>query len=300
MLQLELKKTMGQDWKRKTMNHGRTAPETMKQAVSEVIGGKSCRTVAREFDVKRSTLQRYIKLQRSHIAVANDAAPEVVYKPNYENARVLSNEDEQLLADYLLRSSQLNYGLTIRDCRQLAFQFAKANKKRYPSSWDLKEVVGVEWFRLFMKRHPHLAVRTPEGTSLSRATSFNKKNVSDFFDNLHVVLDKYKFEPQNIFNIDESGLTTVQKPGRIIAEKELKQVSKMTSAERGTLITICAAINAIGNAVPPFLIFPRVNYREFMIKGAPPGTVGVAHTSGWMTSDNFVLFLKHLANHLVG
>ena len=64
------------------MNHGRTAPETMKQAVSEVIGGKSCRTVAREFDVKRSTLQRYIKLQRSHIAVANDAAPEVVRKPN--------------------------------------------------------------------------------------------------------------------------------------------------------------------------------------------------------------------------
>lgn len=122
--------------------------------------------------------------------------------------------------------------------------------------------------------------------------------MGEFQTNLKNVLEKFTFGPESIYNIDETGVTTVHKPGKIIANKGSKQVSKATSAERGQLVTICAAISAIGTALPPFLVFPRVKVREeIMTLGAPPGTSVAAHPSGWMTGDNFVIYLKHFIKY---
>lgn len=66
------------------------------------------------------------------------------------------------------------------------------------------------------------------------------------------------FPPERIWNLDETGLTTVQNPKKIISPKGVKQIGKATSAERGQLVTLIACINAIGNHIPTMLIFPRV------------------------------------------
>ena len=55
-----------------------------------------------------------------------------------------------------------------------------------------------------------------------------------------------------------------------------------------------ATVNAIGNAIPPFMVFPKVHFKDLMVHGAPPGTVGTAHVSDWMTADSFYLFMKHI------
>ncbi|KAJ4436116.1 hypothetical protein ANN_18743 [Periplaneta americana] len=39
--------------------------------------------------------------------------------------------------------------------------------------------------------------------------------------------------------------------------------------------------------------FPRVHFKEFMLLGAPMGTLGLAHSSGWMTAENFVHVMVH-------
>ena len=68
--------------------------------------------------------------------------------------------------------------------------------------------------------------------------------------------------PNDIYNADKTGCSTVQKVGntKVIARKNEKQVGKITSGERGTLVTMLVAINAAGNLVPPFMVFPHVHF----------------------------------------
>lgn len=60
---------------------------------------------------------------------------------------------------------------------------------------------------------------------------------------------------------------------------------------------MAVAVNALGNSIPPFFIFPRKKYRPFFIRDAPTGSVGAANGSGWMQEEEFLLFLDHFANH---
>lgn len=271
------------------------SPERMKAAVKRVVEeGCSVRSSAEMYSIDRKTLDRYVKKY-----VSSENKDEVSMKPNYNSSQIFTCHEETLLESYIVKSCKLHYGFTPKTARQFAFQFAVANNKKIPDKWVENEMASFDWLRGFMHRHSKiLSLRTPESTSLSRATAFNRTTVGEFQTNLKNVLEKFKFGPESIYNIDETGVTTVHKPGKVIANKGSKQVSKATSAERGQLVTMCAAISAIGTSLPPFLVFPRVKVREdIMTVGAPPGTSVAAHPSGWMTGDNFVLFLHHFIKY---
>ncbi|GFO44783.1 tigger transposable element-derived 4-like protein [Plakobranchus ocellatus] len=75
-------------------------------------------------------------------------------------------------------------------------------------------------------------------------------------------MDKRKFRPECIWNIDATGCFTVQKPQRQLAKKGEICVGSIVSHENGRNITLCGAVNAIGKSIPPFLIFPRVNVQD--------------------------------------
>lgn len=72
----------------------------------------------------------------------------------------------------------------------------------------------------------------------------------------------------------------------------------MTSGERGINITLIAGISAIGNHVPPMLIFPRVHFKEHMMNGAPPGSIGAANPSGWSNEEKFIQYMRHFISHV--
>lgn len=106
-------------------------------------------------------------------------------------------------------------------------------------------------------------------------------------------MKRYNFAPGSIYNVDETDVSTVHKPGRVLAPKEIRQLGKMTSGERGVNTTMIACINAVGNSIPPVFIFSRVFFKDNMMKGAPPGSLGVANQSGWSTEPIFRKFLAH-------
>ena len=158
-------------------------------------------------------------------------------------------------------------------------------------------MAGVDWLNGFLKRRNELGLRMPEATSL-HATSFNVTNVSQFFDNFEIVICRHAYEPHQIWNLNETGLTTDQKPGKVLTQKGLKKVGQLTSGERGTIITLCCCINAVGHALPPAYIFPRVNFRDYKINGAPNGNRGLTTQSGWMNSGLFPKVPEHFIEHM--
>lgn len=140
-------------------------------------------------------------------------------------------------------------------------------------------MAGPDWFTFFMKRNLSRSLRSPEATSLTRATSFNRTNVKHFFNSLGQVIERYNFDGSDIWNVDETGVTT---PNRVVARRGVKQVGAMTSGERGVLVSVACAVQALGNAVPPFFVFPRKRYKEYLIQSGPTGSAGSGNASGWM------------------
>ncbi|XP_037870942.1 uncharacterized protein LOC119629361 [Bombyx mori] len=270
---------------------GRADLSTYKQAYDDVKAGSSLRTTAEKHGLNHCSLFRYV---HKRDAAGNDENQEMGYKAHN---RVFTREQELELSKYLIRCADIYFGLTKKDVMKLAYELTVKYNLSRPRTWDDNGMAGEEWFRMFMKRNSELSVRAAQATSLSRATSFNRKNVDAFYDNLANVMDRYKFEPQNIYNVDETGITTVQKPDRIIARRGARQVGSVTSAERGALVTVAIAVNAIGNAIPPFFVFPRVRYQDHFVRDGPIGSAGSANPSGWMQDESFMHFLDHFRKH---
>ena len=183
----------------------KSIPVDMMQAPSEkvVYETLSISPSAKKYDTDRMTLRRYIAKYREN---PNDFDG---LQPNFKGRQTFTKEEENLLKDYIIKSSKLNYGLSRKQVCKLAYDFASAKNKDAPPTWNSNCHARIDWFRGFMPKHQSLSLRQSQATSLSRATSFNRTNVNAFFSNLKLVLDEHKLGPEATWNIDESGITTI-------------------------------------------------------------------------------------------
>lgn len=92
----------------------------------------------------------------------------------------------------------MNCGLNYIKIRKLTYELAVKN------TWDQKQMAGTDWMKAVQKRNETLSLRTPEATSLSRGTGFNRQNVIDFFTNLKNIFDRETFDASETWNIDET------------------------------------------------------------------------------------------------
>lgn len=123
-------------------------------AVDRVIMDSfTSRKTSERTGVPYQTLAHYIKRYKE-----NEGA--VDFKPTYK-ATVLDGRMEVEMFEYLKPSSKMNYGLTMKDVRTLAYDLAKANGLKMPANWEREKMAGRDWIFSFMKRHP-LSLRKPE------------------------------------------------------------------------------------------------------------------------------------------
>jgi hypothetical protein len=83
-------------------------------------------------------------------------------------------------------------------------------------------------------------------------------------------------------NVDETGVSTVLIPHKIVALKGRKQVGLATFAERGEIITVSVfvAVNALENSLVLIFIFTRKIIREHFIVMGPHAAVELGTDQG--------------------
>ena len=75
-----------------------------------------------------------------------------------------------------------------------------------------------------------------------------------------------------IFNVDETGISIVHKPGKVVTELGRKNVWSVTSVEKGKTHTVITCMSASGFPLPPMMIYPRKRMSESLKQDAVPGT----------------------------
>lgn len=168
--------------------------DALSEAIKEIRGGGSFRKVAEKYKLPKSTIFKYFQLNKNQ-----DLDQNTVELLKNDVKKVFDEHEEIQLCQYLEKAAYLHMGLDSKQARELAYQFAVAkNKAKIPSSWHDHKMAGIGWLRCFRERYSELSLRKPEATSLARATSFNRANVSNFFDNLEKVIKKHNFPPDCI------------------------------------------------------------------------------------------------------
>lgn len=268
--------------------------DKIKSAVSEVtLKVLSIRKAAEKYGIKPATLQHRVEKFRKASEENQSSSPNL-YGSKYTVAQVFTAQQEKLFSEYLLTCSKMHYGLSLQQLLTLAYEYAEYLGCKYPESWTKNRRAGKDWAAGFRNRNQELSLRKPENTSAARSFAFNKTAVAEFFDNFERIMLRYKFTPDRIVNLDETGINTVLPTPKVLAEKKQRQVGQIVSAERGELVTFCGIVTATGAALPPVYIFPRVHFKDPFLNGAPQGSLGLANRSGWMTAELYIQVLQHI------
>ncbi|GBM78850.1 hypothetical protein AVEN_157809-1 [Araneus ventricosus] len=107
------------------------------------------------------------------------------------------------LVQHLIYLEERLFGITLSDLRTLAFELAEKNSIPHVFNTE-KRMARKDWFYEFLKRHPKLALRYPEKTSIASAKVFNRVAINAFFALLDSLYSKYKFSANDIYNADEN------------------------------------------------------------------------------------------------
>lgn len=261
----------------------------MTRAVSSVLESRMTeRAAASNYNVPRTSLQRRIKSVLGN--EQTDMKPQLGYfKPTFEG------NYEQILVEHLRDLDSRLMPLAKLEFLKLAYDLAENLEIPHRFNKE-KKIAGKDFYISFMKRHPELAYRKPQSTSLMRCVGFNKPQVDRFFNNLKALNNKYNFRPSRIFNGDETGVSCVHENDKVITIKGKRQVGKMTSGERGRNVTLMFSMSATGQFIPPLFIFPRKRMNERLMIGAPTESCAFPTTSGWMTTEAFLKWMQHFVS----
>lgn len=268
----------------RTTQRAKWTEEAMKAAIDDIVNNKKkLREASRAYSIPVMTLSDRLKTGDSK-------------KLNLGHKPVFTKEQEHEIAEQVLLLAKVFYGISSVELRRLVFEYAEKNG--VPNKFDKSaKLAGQDWLKGFLKRNPGISIRKPEATSMSRITAFNKVEVDLFFSNLKTEMDKHNFTASKIYNFDETGVSTVQKPGKILGPKGAKQLGAATSWERGKNITVGCAMSAAGQYIPPMFIFPRKRMSPNLTKGGPPNAIYHCSDNGWITEELFIVWLHHFILH---
>ena len=151
-----------------------------------------------------------------------------------------------------------------------------------------------------MCRKPRLRKKNAQNLSAARAMAANPVQVDKFFELLKqwVRAWEIEFKPNNVWNVDETGISDVPKECRVIGISG-ERVFQTMADEKGTTTTVVTFVSAGGLHVPPMIIFKAGKVKNIWRETAPSGYTVQRSDSGYINAElfaeygaKFVDFLK--------
>ena len=133
----------------------------------------------------------------------------------------LNEVEEKDLAGFLEVMSSIGYGKTRKQIKAVAETVAREKGMLQ------KERISDGWFRRFLERQPQLTLRNGDRTAFVRMSAMqNNEALDSYFRELKRIFDEHKLldKPENIYNVDETGMPLDHRTPRILAKKGQKKV----------------------------------------------------------------------------
>ena len=83
---------------------------------------------------------------------------------------------EKDLGNHVKMLSDIFYGLSLEKCCVLAYEFSSQNQLKMKKSWEENKKAGKAWWLGYRQRQ-HLAIRSPEATSLQSIVIQSKSSM---------------------------------------------------------------------------------------------------------------------------
>ena len=240
--------------------------------------GLSLRKAGELYGVPKSTLSDYVQ---GKVEVGRRRGPPTI----------LSNAEENMLVDWAIEMSKIGYGRTRQQVCEIVKQILDKDGRPNPFPDNRP---GKDWWYVFLGRHPHITMRTPEPLQLAQATACTEETIRRWyvafeqFLQIHSVLD-----PSSIWNADETGCPLSPHTGKVLCLTGSRDVYHISGSSKEQITTLCA-ISASGNIIPPMHVFAGQRFKYNPMEGCVPGSYFGKSPNGWMTTE---LFYGWIANH---
>lgn len=186
----------------------------------------------------------------------------------------LNTVEETKLADFLEVVANIGYGKTRKQVMTMAETVARDKKVLR------REKISDGWIRRFIERQPQLSVHKGDSTAFARMDAMKKE---EDLDSYFITLVEHDLihRPGQIFNVDESGMPLEHRSPRVLARKGQKKIRFCSSGNKSQ-ITVVGCVNAIGQVLPPLIIFNAKNLNLDWTVGEVPGTMYGLSENGWI------------------
>lgn len=259
--------------------------DIMENALRLLREGHSQRSVEQQTGIPRRTLRNHLKSG--------------VVKRSLGRKPILTENQELELEERIIRLAQIGLPLTPKALRRSVYKFVEANRIDLLQQKRNKNIIGKDWYSSFLKRHPRISKRKAQSMNPARSAKLNRPVVTHYFEVLDTTLKKFhlKYSPSRIYNMDEKGCRlTLHHQQSVLALKGSKRVH-LVSQEHGENVTIVACVNALGNCIPPMILFKGSRKKPTYSDNMPTGTEVLMSPKGSMTTKLFCEWLDHFGKY---
>ena len=248
--------------------------EQKEQFFKALKQGKSIRSQATELNIPYSTLRRWSRDPNIVLGTGNTCA--------------LMPCEEELLV------------IALEYCSIMGVPFTRHRLTRFVQSYcsaaNIKTnfkngLPGKDWLAGFERRHKgNITRRFRENLSKARAEGLSHGNVDMFFKAVYSpIYHEYglKDMPWLLWNLDEAGFQADKAKSKVYVSRPLHNAYGLTSNSTRTTFTVLMCCNAIGQYLPPYIVFKGKVMQPSWTIGGNDDFVYSISKSGWMFDVNF-------------